>query len=118
VLDKTAPVLADQYQREHTRPSSAAVAAFDGFVFVTPMYNHATSAPVENAIDFLYHEWNNKAAGFIGQHGGARDREPAAVMSAVQVATVRPQVDLSLFAERAIHPTQVEEGRGDERAHA
>jgi NAD(P)H-dependent FMN reductase len=102
LLDKTAPVLADQYQREHTRAWSAAVASCDGFVFVTPEYNHATSAALKNAIDFLYHEWCNKAAGFIG-YGytmGARAIENLRlVMSAVQVATVRPQVGLSLFAD-------------------
>jgi NAD(P)H-dependent FMN reductase len=102
LLDKNAPVLAHQYQREHTRAWSAAVASFDGYVFVTPEYNHATSAGLKNAIDFLYHEWCDKAAGFIG-YGytmGARAIENLRlVMSAVQVATVRPQVGLSLFAD-------------------
>jgi NAD(P)H-dependent FMN reductase len=34
--------------------------------FVTPEYNHGISGAVTNAIDFLYAEWNNKAAGFVG----------------------------------------------------
>jgi NAD(P)H-dependent FMN reductase len=38
--------------------------------FVTPAYNHATSGALKNAIDYLYSEWNNKAAGFVG-YGGA-----------------------------------------------
>jgi len=38
---------------------------FDAYVFVTPEYNHSTSAALKNAIDFLYHEWVNKAAGFV-----------------------------------------------------
>ena len=29
---------------------------FDGFVFVTPEYNHSTSGALKNAIDFLYRE--------------------------------------------------------------
>jgi NAD(P)H-dependent FMN reductase len=102
LLDKTAPVIADQYTREHTRAWSAMVASFDGYVFVTPEYNHGTSAALKNAIDFLYHEWGDKAAGFIG-YGytmGARAIEQLRlVMSAVQVATVRPQVGLSLFTD-------------------
>jgi NAD(P)H-dependent FMN reductase len=102
MLDKTAPVLADQYTRQHTRAWSTTVASFDGYVFVTPEYNHGTSAALKNAIDFLYHEWCDKAAGFIG-YGytmGARAIENLRlVMSAVQVATVRPQVGLSLFTD-------------------
>ncbi|MEU4291749.1 NAD(P)H-dependent oxidoreductase [Kribbella sp. NPDC026596] len=38
----------------------------DGFVFVTPEYNYSTPGALKNAIDFLYREWNNKAAGFVG----------------------------------------------------
>jgi NAD(P)H-dependent FMN reductase len=41
------------------------IASLDAYIFVTPEYNHATSAALKNAIDFLYHEWNNKAAGFV-----------------------------------------------------
>jgi NAD(P)H-dependent FMN reductase len=63
-----------QYSHDHTRAWSAKMASFDGYVFVTPEYNHGTSAALKNAIDFLYHEWNNKAAGFIAYGGtmGAR----------------------------------------------
>jgi len=32
--------------------------------FVTPEYNHATSAALKNAIDFLYHEWNKQSGWF------------------------------------------------------
>ena len=43
-------------------------------MFVTPEYNHGTSGALKNAIDYLYREWNNKAAGFVsyGSAGGAR----------------------------------------------
>jgi NAD(P)H-dependent FMN reductase len=34
-------------------------------VFVTPEYNHSTSGALKNAIDFLFAEWNDKAAGFV-----------------------------------------------------
>jgi NAD(P)H-dependent FMN reductase len=101
LLDPAQPV-ADQYTQEHTRAWSDAVASFDGYVFVTPEYNHGTSGALKNAIDFLYHEWRDKAAGFIG-YGytmGARAIESLRlVMAAVQVATVRPAVGISLFTE-------------------
>ena len=57
---------------------------------------------LKNAIDFLYAEWADKAAGFVG-YGytmGARAIEHLrGVMASVQVATVRPQVGLSLFTD-------------------
>ena len=32
------------------------------FVFVTPEYNYGPSAVLKNAIDWVYPEWNRKAA--------------------------------------------------------
>lgn len=78
------------------------VKAFDAYVFVTPEYNHATSGALKNAIDFLYKEWNNKAAGFVsyGSMGGARAVENLRlIMGELQVADVRAQVMLSLFTD-------------------
>lgn len=103
VLDEPVPSMSsDQYSHEHTRKWSAAIASFDGYVFVTPEYNHGTSGALKNAIDFLYNEWTDKAAGFIG-YGftmGARAIENLRlVMASLQVATVRPQVGLSLFTD-------------------
>ena len=74
----------------------------DGYVFVTPEYNHGISGAFKNAIDFLFREWNNKAAGFVsyGGAGGARAVEQLRLMMAeVQIATVRNQVMLSLFTD-------------------
>jgi len=65
-------------------------------------YNHATSGALKNAIDVLYQEWNNKAAGFIAYGGamGVRAVENLRlVMAEMQVATVRAQVGLSLFTD-------------------
>src|SRR6187397_831479 len=74
LLDETAPPIMNQYEKPHTKAWAAKTAAFDAFVFVTPEYNHSTSGALKNAIDFLYKEWNNKAAGFVsyGSMGGAR----------------------------------------------
>jgi NAD(P)H-dependent FMN reductase len=102
LLDEPIPATSGRYSRPHTRAWSATIASFDGFVFVTPEYNHGISGALKNAIDFLYLEWTDKAAGFIG-YGytmGARAIEHLrGVMASVQVATVRPQVGLSLFTD-------------------
>src|SRR4051794_12024790 len=64
------PSLGQPYSKPHTRAWSAKIDAYDAYVFVTPEYNHGPSGALKNAIDYLYREWNNKAAGFVG-YGGA-----------------------------------------------
>jgi NAD(P)H-dependent FMN reductase len=91
-----------QYAHPHTLAWAEKIGSFDGFVFVTPEYNHSTSGALKNAIDFLYGEWNNKAAGFVsyGSVGGTRAVEHLRlVMGELQVADVRNQVALSLFTD-------------------
>ena len=102
LLDEPAPPSMGKYSKPHTKAWAAKVASFDGFVFVTPEYNHSTSAALKNAIDYLYAEWNNKAAGFVsyGSAGGARAVEQLRlILSEVQVAHVCNQVMLSLAAD-------------------
>ena len=102
LLDEPVPPSMGQYSKEHTKKWAAKIAEFDGYVFVTPEYNHGTSAALKNAIDFLYAEWNNKAAGFVsyGSANGVRAVEVLRlVMGELQVADVRAQVMLSLFSD-------------------
>lgn len=99
LLDEPVPPSQGQYSKEHTKRWAAKIASFDGFIFVTPEYNHGICGALKNAIDFLFAEWNNKAAGFVGygSAGGVRAVEHLRlVMAEVQVATVRAQVMLSL----------------------
>ena len=74
LLDEPIPASQGKYSQPHTKRWAEKVASLDAFVFVTPEYNHSTSGALKNAIDFLYAEWNNKAAGFVsyGSVGGAR----------------------------------------------
>ncbi len=102
LLDEPMPPIMGQYTHDHTKRWSEKIASFDGYVFVTPEYNHATSGALKNAIDFLHGEWVNKAAGFIGYGGasGARAVENLRlIMGELQVATVRGQVGLSMFTD-------------------
>jgi NAD(P)H-dependent FMN reductase len=100
LLDEPAPPIMGQYSKPHTKAWAAKIGSFDAYVFVTPEYNHSTSGALKNAIDFVYKEWNNKAAGFVsyGGAGGARAVEHLRlVLAEVQIATVRNQVLLSMF---------------------
>jgi len=102
VLDEPIPASMGQYSQEHTKKFASAVEGFDGFVFVTPEYNHATSGALKNAVDFLYAEWNNKAAAFVsyGSAGGVRAVENLRLIaSELQIATVRSQVAFSLATD-------------------
>jgi len=41
----------------------------DGFIVVTPEYNHGYPAVLKNALDYLYAEWNAKPVGFVSYGG-------------------------------------------------
>ena len=102
LLDEPVPPSMGQYSQEHTKRWAAKIASFDAFVFVTAEYNHGIPGALKNAVDFLFAEWNNKAAGFVsyGSAGGARAAEQLRlVLAEVQIATVRNQVMLNLFTD-------------------
>ena len=102
LLDEEVPPSMGQYSQEHTKVWAAKIATYDAFVFVTPEYNHSTSGALKNAIDFIYREWNNKAAGFVsyGSAGGARAVEHLRlIMAELQIADVRTHVMFSLFTD-------------------
>ncbi|MGW3959165.1 NAD(P)H-dependent oxidoreductase [Amycolatopsis sp. NPDC005003] len=96
------PSFSGQYQDERTRAWAGVVASCDGFVFVTPEYNHSVPGVLKNALDHVHVEWNSKAAGFVsyGGVGGARSVEQLRlVCGALQLADVAPQVTLPLATE-------------------
>lgn len=100
LLDEPVPPSMGQYSKDHTKRWAAKIASLDAFVFVTPEYNHSTSAALKNAIDFIYAEWNDKAAAFVsfGSAGGTRAVEHLRTIAAeIKIADVRGQVALSLF---------------------
>ena len=102
LLDEPMSPMMGQYTHEHTKKWSEKIGSFDAYVFVTPEYNHGTSGALKNAIDYLYKEWVNKAAGFVGYGGAAGVRAVEnlrLVMGELQVADVRAQVGLSLFTD-------------------
>ena len=101
-LDEPLPPSLGQYQNDHTKQWAQTIESFDGFVMVTPEYNHSTSGVLKNAIDFLHAEWTNKAVGFVsyGGVGGARAAEHLRLVAGeLEMADVRQQVTLSLITE-------------------
>jgi NAD(P)H-dependent FMN reductase len=101
-LDEPLPPSLGQYQNPHTKRWAAIIAAYDGFIMVTPEYNHSTSGVLKNAIDYLYAEWNNKSVGFVsyGSVGGARAAEHLRLVAGeLKMADVRTQVALSMHTD-------------------
>lgn len=101
-FDEAMPPVFGQYANPHTKNWASTIASFDGFIFVTPEYNHSTSGVLKNAIDYLYAEWNNKAAAFVGYGsiGGARAVEHLrGIVSGLQIAHVGQQLSFSVFTD-------------------
>ena len=102
LLDEPIPASQGKYSKEHTKKWAVKIDSFDAYIFVTPEYNHSIPGALKNAIDFLYKEWNNKAAGFVsyGSAGGSRAVEHLRlVMAELMIADVRSQVMLSLATD-------------------
>jgi NAD(P)H-dependent FMN reductase len=102
LLDEPFPPSLGRYEKGHTKRWADKIASLDGFVFVTPEYNHSVSASLKNAIDFLYAEWNNKTAGFVSYGSGLGIRAVEhlrGTMAELQIADVRAHVALSLFED-------------------
>jgi NAD(P)H-dependent FMN reductase len=68
----------------------------DGFIFITPEYNHGYPAPLKNAIDHLFHEWAHKPVAIVnygGFSGGYRAAEQLRqVLIELKMVPVRAQV--------------------------
>jgi len=109
-LDEVMPASMGQYENAHTKSWANKIAEFDGFVFVTPEYNHSTSGALKNALDFLYQEWNNKAAAFVSYGGGGGMRAVEhlrLIVGELQMADVRAQVSFSLHTDFENYTTLV-----------
>jgi NAD(P)H-dependent FMN reductase len=92
-----------EYEHEHTKAWSAIVKASDAFVFVTPEYNYSAAPALLNAIDYLFHEWAYKAAGFVsygGVSGGVRaaqmTKQP---LSTLKVVPIPESVTIPFFSQ-------------------
>lgn len=108
-----------QYDDERVRNWSAAIDDCDGFVFVTPEYNHGVPGALKNAFDSLGNEWADKAVAFVsyGAEGGVRAVEHwRQIVANFHMFGVRQQISMSLFSEFGPEGVQPAERRADEIA--
>ena len=102
LLDEPYPAQMQRYTKEHTKIWSEKIRSFDGYILVTPEYNHSTSAALKNAIDFLAIEWKNKVVAYVGYgaNGAIRAVEHLRqIMAQFQTACIRDQISLSLYTD-------------------
>ncbi|MCL1899163.1 MAG: NAD(P)H-dependent oxidoreductase [Promicromonosporaceae bacterium] len=100
LLNEPLPPRMGRHEHEHTKRWAAAVAPYDGYVFVTPEYNHGMPASLKNALDYLYAEWVDKATAIVGYGylGAGRSVEQLrSVLSSLQMAHVSPALHFSLI---------------------
>lgn len=99
----TSPGIAQRsYDDARVAAWSRAVDECDGFIFVTPEYNHGVPGAFKNAVDSLSPEWYGKAVAFVshGADGGVRAVENwRVVLSNFQMALVRNVVSLQQFTD-------------------
>ncbi len=76
------------------------IAALDGFVVVTPEYNHGYPGQLKNALDAVYGPWNHKAVTFVSYGGfaaGARATEQLRLVAVeLRMVPVRDEVNVKL----------------------
>jgi len=102
-LDEPRPPRLGQYEHQHTKEWSVKVATSDAFVFVIPEYNHGFNAVLKNALDFLFNEWNYKAAGLVSYGGVAAGTRAAQmvkpVLAALRITPVVEAVSIPFVAQ-------------------
>ena len=106
-----------QYEDERVTRWSQAIDSYDGFVFVTPEYNHSVPGGLKNAFDSLGSEWADKAVAFVsyGAEGGVRAVEHwRQIVANFHMYGVRQQISLSLFTEFGPEGVTPVERRNDE----
>ncbi len=83
-----------QYQHDHTRVWSQRIAAADAIIIVTSEYNYGYPAPLKNALDYLYNEWNYKPVAFVSYGGvAAGTRAVQALKQVVTALNMMPLVE-------------------------
>ncbi|PLA14207.1 NADPH-dependent FMN reductase [Corynebacterium riegelii] len=89
-----------QYEDPAVTRWSQAVDACDGYIFVTPEYNHSVPGTMKNAVDSLGAEWRGKPVAFVGYGADSAIRAVEhwrVIVANFSMFDIRNQVALSIF---------------------
>ena len=100
-FDEPRPPSTGEYGSAEQRRWSEKVAAADGFVWISPEYNHGYPPPLKNAIDFLYAEWNRKPMAVVSYGGAAGGLRAAEQLRLVSIEVQMVPVRSAVFIPRA-----------------
>jgi NAD(P)H-dependent FMN reductase len=79
---------------------SAKISESDAIIFLTAEYNRGIPAPLKNAIDHLFREWNEKPASIVSygyiDGGGSATKHLTDVLNWVKMKLVEPTVSIQL----------------------
>ncbi len=99
------PMMANKdYGDANLQAWSDTIDALDGFVFVTPEYNHGVPGGFKNAVDVLGPEWVGKPVSFIGHGavGGVRAIEQwRQILANFSMPMTRAELNFNLFFDWA-----------------
>lgn len=65
-IESSMPPIMGTYPAGIITDWSKVIEEADGFVLVSPEYNHGYTAVLKNVLDVIYKEWNNKPVTFVG----------------------------------------------------
>lgn len=88
-------MIPEPYTDKVVQKWTAKIAEADGFIMISPEYNHGYAAVLKNALDYVYKEWNRKPVGFVSYGGvsGARSVEQLRqVVVELQMAPIRSAI--------------------------
>ena len=98
------PVMLNGQYAADVQPWADKIAEFDGFVFVTPEYNHGVPGAFKNAVDSLGSEWVGKPYAVVGYGavGGVRAIENwRSVLANFSMVDIRNELNINLFTHFA-----------------
>ncbi|WP_318200751.1 NAD(P)H-dependent oxidoreductase [Streptomyces sp. SCL15-4] len=112
VIDLSEPALVEELKltldaaepREGTRTLAQRIGGLDGYVVITPEYNHGYPASLKLALDYVYGGWRAKPVGFVsygGMAGGQRAVEQLRqVFAELHAVTLRDTVSFHMAGEK------------------
>lgn len=94
-------VMKKDYVNEAAKNWAKKIGEADGYIIVTPEYNHGYTGVLKNAIDYVYNEWNNKPVAFIsygGISGGTRAvQQLRQIVIELQMVPIRNGVHIPMY---------------------
>jgi NAD(P)H-dependent FMN reductase len=80
----------NSYTYDHTKNWSQKIHQGDAFVFLVPEYNAGYPAALKNAIDYLFHEWQNKPVMIASYGAKGGPSASSQLRTVVERLTMRP----------------------------